>query len=104
MPMKAPPSRQVLLQAESAADARHVNRGSGKIVKGIVGDADDVVFDEVGDFARAVHGLLEAAFPTSSPADSLDQRLHAFRLHAAPSEAYRGRCATCNSISACFCR
>ncbi len=37
--------------------------GSGKIVKGFFGDADNMVFDEWGAFAGAVFRMFEATFP-----------------------------------------
>src|SRR5271157_4268106 len=51
------------LQSERALDLLLVDRGAGEVVKRLVGDADDVVLDELGALARPVLRVLEAAFP-----------------------------------------
>src|SRR5271157_1563870 len=45
------------LQSERALDLLLVDRGAGEVVKRLVGDADDVVLDELGALARA--GVLD---------------------------------------------
>src|SRR5215468_4516751 len=55
------PSR--LLDAKHAFDLRLLGGRSGEIIECLVGDANDVVRDELRTFARAVFGILQAAFP-----------------------------------------
>ena len=50
-------------QSECALDLLLVDLAAGEIVERLVGDADDVMLDEFGAFARAVLGVLQAAFP-----------------------------------------
>src|SRR5271165_250047 len=52
-----------LAQSERALDLVLVDRAAGEIVERLVGNADEVVLDEFGAFARAVLRVLEAAFP-----------------------------------------
>src|SRR6266480_5256505 len=49
--------------AEHAAVGSHVGAGAGEVVERLLGDADDVVGDELRSFAGAVFGMLETAFP-----------------------------------------
>src|SRR5467141_3574221 len=60
MPRSPPPASG---DAEHAAVGRHVGAGTGEIVERLLGDADDVVGDELRPFASAVLGVLETAFP-----------------------------------------
>src|SRR5205085_1771574 len=53
----------LLSQAEHLAVRKIVGAGPGKIVEGALGNADDVVLDELRAFARAVLRVLERAFP-----------------------------------------
>src|SRR4051794_41917935 len=53
----------LLSQAEHLAVRQFVGARPGEIVEGALGNADDVVFDELSAFARAVLGVLERAFP-----------------------------------------
>src|SRR5438477_10806244 len=50
-------------EAQRAPDVRLVACAAGEVVKGLVGDADNVVADKGGAFARAVLGVLQTAFP-----------------------------------------
>src|SRR5215217_6122052 len=50
-------------EAQSPSDLRLVAGAAGKIVEGSLGDADDVIADEGGAFARAVLRVLQTAFP-----------------------------------------
>src|SRR5882724_6545436 len=54
-----PPS----VDAEHAPVGGLVGAGAGEIVEGLLGDADDVVGDEPGAFARTILRVLETAFP-----------------------------------------
>ena len=42
---------------------RLVRPAIGKVIKGFFGHADNVVFHELGTFARTVFGMLQGAFP-----------------------------------------
>src|SRR6266700_4173552 len=50
-------------EAQRPPDLRRVARAAGEVVKGPVGDADDVVADKGRAFARAVLRVLQTAFP-----------------------------------------
>src|SRR5438132_4418022 len=50
-------------EAQRPPDLRRVAGTAGEIVKGPVGDADDVVADKGRTFARAVLRVLQTAFP-----------------------------------------
>src|SRR4051812_2699606 len=58
-------------------DLRCVARTAGKIVKRPIGDADDVVADEGRALARAVLGVLQAAFPLQHRPAVESDRCHA---------------------------
>src|SRR5579871_1135369 len=51
------------LYSERAVDLFLVDRSAGEVVERLLGDADDVMLDEVGALARAVLRVLERAFP-----------------------------------------
>ena len=51
------------LQSQHAAVGGAVGAGPGEIVEGLLGHPDDMGGDEVGPFAGAVLGVLQAAFP-----------------------------------------
>src|SRR5260370_9675860 len=54
----------LLSQAEHLAVRKIVGTCPGKIVEGALGNADDVILDELRAFARAVLRVLERAFPS----------------------------------------
>src|SRR5208337_2380589 len=51
------------LQSERALDLLLVDRAAGEVVERLLGNADDVMRDELGALARPVLRVLEAAFP-----------------------------------------
>src|SRR5208337_2497268 len=51
------------LQSERALDLLLVDGGAGEIVERLLGDADDVLRDELGALARPVFRVLETALP-----------------------------------------
>src|ERR1700728_1967554 len=51
------------LQSERALDLLLVDRSAGKVVERLVGDADELMLDEVGALARPILRMLEVAFP-----------------------------------------
>src|SRR5271166_789700 len=51
------------LQSERALDLLHVGRAASEIVERLLGDADDVLRDELGPLARPVLRVLETALP-----------------------------------------
>src|SRR5450755_4798101 len=53
----------LLSQAEHLAVRKIVGACPGKIIEGALGNADDVMLDELRAFARAVLRVLERAFP-----------------------------------------
>src|SRR5579863_7014679 len=52
-----------LSQAQNPAILCRVGAGAGEVVEGFFRHADDVFADECSAFARAVFGMLDAAFP-----------------------------------------
>src|SRR5450631_3824079 len=62
-PLASIATRTSLSQAEHLAVRKIVGARSGKIVEGALGNADDVMLDELRAFARAVFRVLERAFP-----------------------------------------
>src|SRR5271170_6684992 len=50
-------------QAERARDLLLVDAAAGEVVERLLGHANDVLLDEFGALARAVLGMLQAAFP-----------------------------------------
>jgi hypothetical protein len=51
------------LDSQDFAIARGVGGGSGEIVEGAIGDADDVIADEDCAFGSALFRMLDAALP-----------------------------------------
>ena len=61
--MSLRPSRYARCRACARLACQIRRRRAGEIVEGLLGDADDVIADEGRAFARAVLGMLQAAFP-----------------------------------------
>src|SRR5450631_227226 len=62
-PLASIAMRTSLSQAEHLAVRKIVGACAGKIVEGTLGNADDVMLDELRAFARAILRVLERAFP-----------------------------------------
>src|SRR5450755_2108869 len=62
-PLASIATQTSLSQAEHLAVRKIVGACPGKIVEGALGNADDVMLDELRAFARAVLRVLERAFP-----------------------------------------
>src|SRR5450755_4722766 len=62
-PLASIATRTSLSQAEHLAVRKIAGACSGKIVEGALGNADDVMLDELRTFAGAILRVLERAFP-----------------------------------------